>query len=561
MTMPPGTMPTEAEVQVVEELLRAMGKGQRALQMYLSNNPVYRRTLEQMSDAFAPVWAETGRLVLEIREQDITWEGVPVAGGGTAGHGEGLAAQLYQDGLRRLTILPGAEHEEVIRFLEVVNRAKLLPTDASDDLLTLLWEQEFVLISYAFIEVLGEGIEFLQESPVRDLVPEAGAAQQEVNDAEESGGLVGIDDADSTPYFLDEAESRFIRSELEDEYRRDIRGSAIDALLDVLETVADAEVRREVVSLLEDVLPTQLAAGGFGAVAHILRELRVIVARVPGLDEELHAQVLSFEERLSEPEILEQLFRALDDGAARGKSEEVGAVLAELKPSALPAILAHLGRSLDPAVREVLGASVDGLARGNPTVIAGILDEGPPEAIEPALDVVARLRLQPLLPKVVQHFRGEDAVVRHAAVRSLAQLGTPTAIDVIEEGLLDEDRAVRQAALAAILGRGGSGGAVERLETLLFKPNDVDLERSERRGLFEAYAQLGGNATMPRLAELLEPRGLFRRRAPAELRACAIYALARLRTFEARMIVDRFTGDKEPVVRSAANTVLRDWTP
>jgi HEAT repeat protein len=560
MSAPVGTGPTESEVRVVEDLVRAMGKGQRALQMYLSNNPVYRRTLEQMAEAFAPVWAETGHLVLEIRENDITWEGMPVTGGGSAGHSDSLAAQLYQDGLRRLSILPGAEHDEIIRFLEVVNRAKLLAQDASDDLLTLLWEQEFVLISYAFIEVLGEGIEFLQESRTRDADAAPGTAEAEVAEQGAPGGAE-FDDADSTPYFLDEAEVRFIRSEIEDEYRRDIRGAAIDALLDVLEIVDDAQVRREVVGLLEEVLPTQLASGGFGAVAHILRELRVIVARVPGLDEQLHAQVLSFEERLSEPEILEQLFRALDDGAARGKNEEVGAVLRELKPSALPAILTHLGRSLDPTVRQVLGASIDDLARGNPELIGGILEDGPPEAIEPALDVVARLRMQQLLPKVVRHFREGDPVIRHAAVRSLAQLGTPTAIDALEDGLNDADRAVRQATLAAVLARGGSGGARERLEALLFKPNDIELERSERRGLFEAYAQVGGSETMPRLQDLLEPKGLFRRKAPAELRACAIYALARLRTFEARMLVDRFTSDKEPVVRSAANTVLRDWKP
>jgi HEAT repeat protein len=64
---------------------------------------------------------------------------------------------------------------------------------------------------------------------------------------------------------------------------------------------------------------------------------------------------------------------------------------------------------------------------------------------------------------------------------------------------------------------------------------------------------------MPRLQELLAPRGLFRRFAPAEVRACAIHGLARLGTLEARMVVDQYTGDKEPVVRSAANTVLRDW--
>lgn len=552
--------PDAAEVRAVEDLVRTLAKGARALQMYLPNNPVYQRTLEQLADVFGPVWATSGRLVLEIQEHDITWEGVSVLP--SSARGEGLAWQLYKDGLRRLTLVPGCETEEIVRFLETVNRARLLATDASDDLLTLLWEQEFVLISYAFVEALGEGLEFIQESPIREVTPPPGtAAEEAASTAPTPEGLVELDDADSTPYFLDEAEIRFIQAELQEEYRRDIRRAAIDAMLDVLETINDPEVRREVLTLLEDVLPSQLAVGGFGAVAHILRELRVIVARVPGLDQQLHAAVLSFEERLSQPEILEQLFRALEDGHG-GNEDDIGAVLRELKPAALPVILAHLGRTLDANVRRILASSADDLARAQPALLAAVLDDADPAAVESALEVVARLRMQPLLPKVIRHLTEGEAPIRLAAVRSLAQLATPTAIDALEQALADEERAVRQAALTAIVERGGSGGAQARLEAILFKNSDLDIDRAERRVLFESYAQLAGPSCLPRLQELLTIKGLFlKRSAPAEHRACAIYALARVGTLEARMVVDQYTGDKEPIVRSAANSVLREWRP
>jgi HEAT repeat protein len=559
MTSPARTVPDAADVRAVEDLLRGMSKGQRALQMYLPNNSVYQRTLEQMADAFSPVWGITGRLVLDIEENDILWEGASVLP--ASARGDGLAWQFYKDGLRRLTLLPGVETDEIIRFLEVVNRARLLATDAGDDLLTLLWEQEFVLISYSFIEALGDGIEFLQESPIREIEPAAEKAKEEIAEAEKGGaeGLVEIGDSDATPYFLDEAEIRFIRGELDEEYRRDIRTSAIDALLDVLETIPDAEVRREVVSLLEDVLPSQLSVGGFGAVAHILRELRVIVARLPGLDQELHAAVLSFEERLSDPAILEQLFRVLEDRSQSRRDEDVGAVLRELKPSALPTLLSHLGRVTDDTVRRVVSASAEDLARAQPGLLVAVLDQGPEDALEPALELIGRLKMQPLVPKVIERLGAEHATVRLAAIRSLALLATPTAVDAIEGALLDADRDVRAAALSAILARGGSGGAKARLEQLLFGKDDRDIERTERRSLFEAYAQLAGNDSLSRLRELLEPKGLFRRSAPPEVRACAIYALAKLGGFEARLLVDRFTSDKEPVVRSAANGVLREW--
>lgn len=581
MTVRPTVVPAPTDARVVEELLRMLGKGQRALQMYLPNNPVYQRTLQQVTDAFAPVWDMTGRLVLDIHEEQITWEETPVLQ--QANKTEGLAWQLYKDGLRRLTFTPGVEAEEIFRFLRVVNRARMLPTDATDDLLTLLWEQEFVLISYAFVEVLGDGLEFIQDSSPRDPRASgaggggtggagggAASARDEVaagrgapggsDDARGGGhGVVDLDEFDATLYFLDEAEIRLIRNELDEEYNRDIRQAAIDALLDVLESQREPGVRREAIGLIEEILPTQLAVGGFRAVARILRELRMISARAPGLDEELHRAVLSFEERLSTPEILEQLFRVLADHSARPTDEDVGEVLRELKPTALPMVLAHLGRLVDPNARRVLESSVDAIARSQPSVLAALIASGPEDALVPAIGLAARLGLAQLVPAIIEHLRTGDEPLRLAAVRALGDLGTPTAVSAIETALDDPERSVRQSALALLLGRGGSGGLLRRLDSMLFDGTERAWERSERRAIFEAYGTMARAAAVPRLKELLEPRGVFRRRVSADVRASALFALGKVGNADARAVVEQFTADKEPVVRSAANTALRDW--
>ncbi|MEO5799062.1 MAG: HEAT repeat domain-containing protein [Gemmatimonadales bacterium] len=562
MTVAPHAGPTDADLRAIEELLRVLVKSQRALQMYLPNNPMYSRALEQVGGAFAPVWGITGRLVLEIQEGEITWEGANVYRQGT--RNEGLAWQLYKDGLRRLTLLPGVETEEIVRFLDVVNRSRLLAADAGDDLLTLLWEQDFVLVSYAFIEVLGEGIEFLQESDARERQPEPEQAQHEVSAAKEAPagsplGVIDPADFDSTPFFLEEAEIRLIQSDLDDEYRRDIRQAAIDALLDILEAQREPDVRREVVALLEDILPAQLSTGGFRAVARILRELRVIAVRAPGLDQQLHDALLSFEDRLSQPDILEQVFVALEDSRTRPSDEDVGEVLRELKPVALPMVLAHLGRTIDANVRRALEPSVEQLARAQPSALAALLDSGPSDVIEPAITLASRLGLSQLVPSIVVHLKDGSPAIRLAAVRALGEFATPTSVNAVETALDDDERAVRQAALSVLVSRGGSGGAVRRIEAMLLDGKDHGWERSERRTVYEAYGQLAGEAAIPKLQELLEPRGIFRRKTPPEVRACAIFALAKVHTFEARLLVDRFTSDKEAVVRSAANAALRDW--
>jgi HEAT repeat protein len=563
LTARPSIPASSADVRAVEELLRVLAKGQRALQMYLPNNPMYQRAMVQITDAFAPVWSVTGRLVLDIHEDRMTWDDAIVHQGT---RGEGLAWQLHNDGLRRLTLLPGVETDEIVRFLQVVNRARMLPADASDDLLTLLWEQEFVLISYLFVEALGDGLEFLQESPVREPPPTAGDARAELAEAgaavdPAAAGLVDLSDFDATPYFLDDSEVRLIRSELDEEYRRDIRQVAIDSLLDVLESQREPVVRHEVIALLEDILPAQLAVGGFKAVARILRELRVISARAHGLDQELHRAVLSFEERLSTPEILEQLFRVLADNATRLNDEDVGEVLRELKPSALPAVLSQLGRLADPMIRRTLESSVESIARSEPQALGALVQSGPLDARGAAISLAARLGLSQLVPAIIEQLSVGDEAIRLAAVRALGEFGTPTAIPAIESALADTERSVRQMALSLLRERGGSGGLLPRLEAMLFTGPEHEWERSERRSMFEAYGQLAGEAAMPRLKQLLERRGMFRRKEAPEVKACALFALGKVGSFEARLLVDRFTNDKEPVVRSAANTVLRDWMP
>lgn len=555
MTRPPATSPQEPDVQIVEELLRALAKGQRALQMYLPNNPIYQRGIDQVAESFAPVWGITGRLILDVQDGEIVWEGAPLSQGGSKG--EGLATQLYQDGLRRMVLLPGVESDEIVRFLSVLNRARLLPKDAGDDLLTLLWEQEFVLISYTFVEALGDGMEFLQSGGGSDTPTEPAAVRAQV--AEEQQNIGTTADLDAAPYFLDEAELRLMQAELEEEYRRDIGTAAVDALLDILEGQREPAVRREVVALLEDLLPSQLAVGGFRVVARILHELRVIAVRAAGLDQSLHEALLSFEERLSQPDILEQLFRTLEDPTTRPSEEEIGEVLRELKPAALPVVLSHLGRTIDPEVRRALLPSVEQLARSRPQVLQDVLTGEASDAFGPAIELVARLGLTALAPAVAAHLSDGSVSVRIAALNALGGFATPTAITAIESTLGDEERVVRQTALGLLLGRGGSGGTLAKLEALLFGSEAKDWERSERRALFEAYAQLAGQPAVARFRDLLVPRGLLRRREPPEVRACAIFALAKIRTFEARMVVDQYTADKEAVVRSAANTVLRDW--
>jgi len=186
-----------------------LSKGMRATQLYLPNNPVYQRAVENIRGAFRHIWQATDDLHFDVGETDLRWEGAVVYH--QEQKNESIAWTLYKDGVRSLLFKPGVEDQEIVGFLRVLHLAKTLQADAADDLLTLLWQEDFQFIAYTFRELAtenavpieaGETIPSSSPSDVRRVVVEEAPPPRE--------GLVSIDDFDTTLYFLDDKEIDFL---------------------------------------------------------------------------------------------------------------------------------------------------------------------------------------------------------------------------------------------------------------------------------------------------------------------------------------------------------------
>lgn len=544
----------------VAELVRVMVKGLRAFQMYLPNNPVYQRSMQSLRAAFPPVWEFTDHLVLAVVETDLVWEQEVVYE--QAHRPESFAWLLYKDGLRFLTLRRGVEEEEIVRFLQVVNAARLLTADAGDDLLTLLWAEDFQHLDYRFVEVISETVVVLDPQAV-DLEaqhrPEdtAQVIREELQQ-ERPAGVVALDDFDSTLYFLEEGEVESLQAQVEHEYVRDVRAAALDALFDVFELTDEVDVRGEALDVLEHLLPGLLHNGEYAAAARILRELRGIASRVRLAETPLAERFERFDASLSEPAIVAQLLQSLDGAASLPEDEDIGELLRELRAPALGTVLAFLPLIPHPGIHAMLEGAMDRLAASHPREAMRLLEAGDPAVLRGLVPVLGRLKVQPAVAPLGTVLGRPEPDIRQAAVEALAAIGTPGAVGLLERALEDGDRGVRLAAVAAVSARGWKG-ALKRLEAVVNGKGREELERAERRQFFEAYAVIAGPAGLATLAGILEPRGLFRRRESAETRTCAAYAVARIGTDEARQLLERMADDKELAVRNAATRALREW--
>ena len=54
---------------------------------------------------------------------------------------------FYKDGVRELTLVEGFEETEVVKLLEIIQRARKATAD-DDDLVTMLWEADFAFLKY-----------------------------------------------------------------------------------------------------------------------------------------------------------------------------------------------------------------------------------------------------------------------------------------------------------------------------------------------------------------------------------------------------------------------------
>jgi hypothetical protein len=545
----------------VAELITGLGKALRAFHMYLPNNPIYQRATDNLRTAFTPIWAAIDELVLTVAETDFLWEEQVVYH--QLNKTESLAWGLFKDGMRSLTIRRGAEQEELPQLLEAINRARYLPADAGDDLLTLLWEQDFQFIQYQFVEFFGEGGGSMPEQtghyPAGGDDAEARRRQAQV--AEEAPprpkGVVDLEDFDSTLYFLDESEIHQVAQQVEQEYSRDVRTSALNVLFDLFELEGEPSIRGEIIDIVEHLFPNLLNARDFRTAASVLRESKLLGTRAPGILPEHRARLEGFVMKLSEPAIVSQLIQSLDEARDIAGEAEVAEVLRELRATALEPVLSWIPSLSSPALRSVLEQVADRLAASNTDEVLRILRSPASEALAAVVALCGRLGLHQVVPGLADTVTHADPVVRLASVQTLAQLGTPGALALIDKAIEDDDRGVRLAAVRVVGGRGYKG-ALKRVESVVLGKGVKDLDLTEKMAFFEAYGAIAGPAGLKALSGILLPRGLLKMKEAPETRACAAIALGKIRTPEAREILDKVADDKDLVVRNAVNRALRE---
>lgn len=538
----------------VEELLRLVVKAGRAHQLYLPNNPIYKGALDALRSGFAAIWTHVDELTLTLTESEIMWYDHVVLSEPSKSS-DSLSWLFFKDGVRELKFLKGFEDKEVVALLGILQRARKASPD-EDDLLTMLWEADFAYARYRYQDL---GMD--PAAPVADPSETKKVDAQQIEQATHSAtadasAIVNMSDFDATLYFLDENEIEYLHSEISREYSDDLRSRVTSTLLDIFEQQAKAEVRVEILEILDATLVNLLATGHFRGVAHLLREVQSTTQRTPELSADHKRALIELPVRLSAPESLGQLLQSLDDAAELPPQAELMELFDQLRPIALGTVLSWLRRMHNPKVRPLLEAAAERLASLNTSELVRLILVQEREVALEAIRRAGALKTPAAVQSLSKVMSGPDVELRQVAVHALTEIGSPSALQALERGVEDTDREVRISTVRAFTAR-TYRLVLPRIDAVVKGKAIREADLTEKMAFFEAFGTLAGEGGVEYLDSVLNGKGFLGRREDSELRACAAIALGRVSGPKATDVLRKASSEKDVVVRNAVNRALR----
>ncbi|HVN75598.1 MAG TPA: hypothetical protein VMT19_04720 [Thermoanaerobaculaceae bacterium] len=517
--------PARTPAAAAGEALRALAHVARSFVLYDASNERIRGFLEDVRAKVERFLATYGEMRLEIRPWDIVFAGDVVYS--ERDRERSLAFRLYRDGVRRLTLNPGLEWEELIVLIGILSiRYKGVRTQ-EDDVVTLLWRADFRHIEISAVEgVVASEDDTLEASAA------AGGAAAGPRDAVQALAY-------RAPYAFNypwpgwaeraSVERRPVPAELlaritDEDGARALPDECLQLVRELLAALTDPFDPLSP----GDVAPVLFELRGFLVGDHCLEALvgmARMTATAPNLDDDIRKELLA---ACVDDEVMRRCMAAADPADERA--------LAELEELARLAPGEHLSTFLDmfvsspkhrdsPVVRRLLESQLAGRAGQLTERLA-------------ALEAPLAVELFRMLAKADAAGAVDAAVVLLARTEPEAQLEAVRFLDTAEYsgkvgralvGALTADvSGVRQQALATLVRR-RERRAFDPLLTRM-RSRAADLPAPEAATAGEAMATLDPEKARPIFKEWVRPSGLLGRLTPgqATLRRAAAAGLALL---------------------------------
>jgi hypothetical protein len=567
MPVPEGSE-TDEELILARDLTSAFVKAIKAFRFYPPDNPTLKGFRDQLLKKFQFFLNKYQTFVLQVGEYDLSFKNRILYENKDVK--TSLAFSLYKDGLREIRFMKGIEEWEVQGVIDILKHSETINA-LEDDIVTLMWEKDFMHISYLATD------EFLEETPVvipgnvdqfrRNLVFKPLAHHVEVELAEE-GSEEGIDldeiltkvieeplpfVSDRSVYFLSPDEVEGLRKEVESEVDPVFIFNITDTLFEILALEKETEPFQDAVKILIKVLDAFLTLGEFTKASELLKRVYIILKTYDLQDWQVEGIGKIIAEAGEEVRV-ERIGKVLEREEVL--LEHVSAYLSLLQKNAIKPLIKLLGELKNSKVRRVFCDALSEIGKNHIELFTPFIEDRRWYLVRNIVYILGRIGKEQAFPYVQKAFNHEENRVRREAVQALGLIGGPKATGLLVRALTDND--VRIRCMAAInLGKvGKKPGLIPLLEVVQTK-DFYKREPVEIKAFFNAIGMVGSNEAVPVLQQLLERKSWFGRGKSDEIHIGAANTLSAIGTPEASAILEEGKNSKDESIREACTQALK----
>lgn len=544
------------EVKSAKEVVQYLTKTSKTLQIYLPNNPIHQKFINELSEKIQHHLSEHGPLRLRIKQFELFCSGQSVYE--NANRMESLAFKLFVDGLRELSFHPGIEKEELITFLEVIGKREE-GENVDDDIVTLLWEKHLVHVKYIVVDDL-QGDHRLEDCKEIQAVPPNADQLREMfhQEAAPPAALEGpkrVEIPSLHIFKLTEEEIRKMKAEVRGEEDLDMVAELEGILFDILRIERDPVLFSEILGIIDNIFESLVFQGDFPHARKILEFFQEMLDPSMSLPPPLVEQIQKAKIQAGNPKRIGMLEKILNECEA-DRLEEFFSLMMLFEPHIVPSLVELLGSVDKMKARRVLCEIL--IKRGTDQIdfLISKLEDDRWFLVRNLIYVVGKIgdpKSLKAFPRLLQH---KDPKIRKEVLHALDMIEGPRTHDLLIKVITDPDLSNRLFAIR-ILAKRKAQEALEPLMNILPSKDFEGKELQEKKEIFDAIAKIGGDKVVPRMRRLLEVKwSLFKNARAEEMGLCAAFALQRIGSPSAVEALREGSGSKSKPISEACIKAL-----
>jgi hypothetical protein len=530
----------KSRVNDVGEFFTQLKKGIKTIGLYRHNTQQYETYLQHAYNSLTETLEKYETIQLTVEQSTFKYLNNVIYQAEAAE--QNFAFRFYRDGVRLLVFRRGLTSEELLNFVLICLSSSRTSEGSQEDVISLLWKNNFEHIEYVVIESFSLGGESNDQTKIevdkivnylyKRITTESEDSHQfarlsledleiELDDVQQVSG-VAIGDSP-----ISDKEKSEVQKELAEDQRKGMLARLTGILLDLFEEDLDQDLAQTLSGAFLQIFDSYLIQEDFPGIDSLFRQMRSLEQRHLPTESLAWARQIAHQmlAKLAEPESIDRIADMLEATSDKARYQQIYQYLVHLNPSTAGLILHALERINKPEARRLLCEVLSVLGKNVPEIFVERLQNPKANLVRDMLYILDKLNPPDKLKYIAGLVSHPNLAIRIEALKSIARSGDISVGSYITKALRDKDAQVRATA-AKLLPNFDHNIAKLSLLKIVQADDFDDKPDREQEAFYTSLASLNDQEVMDFIRGQLRATSLLGRKKLADQKKNIVSGLA-----------------------------------